>query len=258
MKKLALCLALMCAFTHTYAGAKEEVIRFGMDSSYPPFSSKGPDGKLHGFDIDLGEAICAKLKARCQWVEQDFDSLIIALKARKFDAILASMSATEQRKKQIDFSDMLYNTPTRLIAPARAALEPLPQALKGKRIGVQQGSVQEMYAKHYWAAAGAKIISYPSQEMVYADLRAGRLDASLQDQVQAALGFLKTPRGKGFRFASPHLNDPGILGQGSAIGIPKGKTAFQARLNQAIAQIRQDGTFQSLAKKYFDFDIEGN
>ncbi|MCW3589232.1 transporter substrate-binding domain-containing protein, partial [Burkholderia cenocepacia] len=96
--------------------AKEwSTIRFGVDATYAPFESKNSDGKVVGFDIDLGNEICARLKAKCVWVENDFDGLIPALKAKKFDGVLSSMSMTPQRAEQIAFSAKLYNTPTRLV-----------------------------------------------------------------------------------------------------------------------------------------------
>ena len=97
-----LALALCCGG----ASAKEwKELRFGTNPSYPPFESGTADGGVQGFGIDLGNAICAELKLKCVWVSNDFDGLIPALKAGKFDAIESSMTITEPRKKQIDFTD---------------------------------------------------------------------------------------------------------------------------------------------------------
>ncbi|TGU42131.1 transporter substrate-binding domain-containing protein, partial [bacterium M00.F.Ca.ET.146.01.1.1] len=98
------------------------VIRFGVDPTYPPFESKLADGSLVGFDIDLGNALCARLQAKCTWVENAFDGLIPALQARKFDAILSSLSITEERQKTISFTNPLYFTPSRLIAATGSGL----------------------------------------------------------------------------------------------------------------------------------------
>src|SRR6516164_3622376 len=142
MKKLVIVAAL--ALASTAAVAKDlSVIRFGVDPTYAPFESKAPDGKLLGFDIDLGNAICAKLHAKCVWVESDFDGMIPALKARKFDGILSSMNVTEKRMREIDFSDKLYNAPSRLVAKKGSNLLPTAESLKGKRVGVVQGTIHE-------------------------------------------------------------------------------------------------------------------
>src|SRR3984893_4940353 len=101
-----------------------KVIRFGVDPSYPPFESKAPDGSLVGFDIDLGNALCAKLNAKCAWVENDFDGMIHALQARKIDAVLSDMSVTEKRLQQIDFTDRISFSPTRMGAKPGSNLQP--------------------------------------------------------------------------------------------------------------------------------------
>ncbi|CAG4910947.1 ABC transporter substrate-binding protein [Paraburkholderia gardini] len=260
MKKLlaTLTVALLATVSITAHAKDWSTIRFGVDASYAPFESKGPDGKLVGFDIDLGNAICERLKAKCVWVENDFDGMIPALKAKKFDGVLSSMSMTPQRAEQIAFSSKLFNTPTRLIAKKGSGIMPTAESLKGKNVGVEQGTIQETYAKTYWEAKGAKVTPYQNQDQVYADLLSGRLDAALQDAVQAEIGFLKTPRGAGFEFVGKDLDDPKILGNGAGIGMRKEDTDLKAKVDKAIAEIIKDGTYKKLEKKYFDFDVYGS
>ncbi|MFL9994744.1 ABC transporter substrate-binding protein [Paraburkholderia sediminicola] len=257
MKKLALCLALAAIATGAYA-KDWSTIRFGVDASYPPFESKGADGKLTGFDIDLGNQICARLKAKCVWVENDFDGMIPALKAKKFDGVLSSMSMTPQRAEQVAFSDKLFNTPTRLIAKKGSPLLPTPESLAGKTIGVEQGTIQETYAKTYWEPKGARIVPYQNQDQVYTDLLSGRLDGALQDAVQADIGFLNTPRGAGFQFAGKDIVDAKILGNGAGIGMRKDDVDLKEKIDKAIADIIKDGTYKAIEKKYFVFDVYGS
>ena len=234
------------------------VIRFGVDPSYPPFESKAPDGSLVGFDIDLGKALCAKLNAKCVWVENDFDGMIPALQARKIDAVLSDMSVTEKRLQQIDFTNKISYSPTRMVAKTASNLQPTAESLRGKNIGVEQGTIQETYAKTYFEPHGVNVVSYQNQDQVYADLKSGRLDASLQDEAQASVGFLKTSEGQGFEFSGPELNDPIILGSAAAIGLRKGDVDLKNALNNALASLLKDGTYQTIAKKYFDFNIYGD
>ena len=257
MKKLVLCLALAAMATGAYA-KDWSTIRFGVDASYPPFESKGADGKLAGFDIDLGNEICKRLNAKCVWVENDFDGMIPALKAKKFDGVLSSMSMTPQRAQQVAFSAKLFNTPTRLIAKQGSPLLPTPESLAGKTIGVEQGTIQETYAKTYWEPKGAKIVPYQNQDGVYTDLLSGRLDGALQDAVQADLGFLKTPRGTGFQFVGKDIIDAKILGNGAGIGLRKDDADLKAKLDNAITGIIQDGTYKKIEKKYFTIDVYGS
>ncbi|MCP2087155.1 UNVERIFIED_ORG: histidine transport system substrate-binding protein [Paraburkholderia sediminicola] len=254
MKKAALCVAL--AVMATGAMAKEwKTVRIGVDASYPPFESKAASGQVVGFDVDLTKALCTRMNVKCVWVEQDLDGIIPALKGKKFDAIVSSLTVTDQRRAQIDFSDTLFDAPARMIAKAGSPLLPTAESLKGKHVGVEQGSTQEAYAKAYWEPKGVTVVSYQNQDQVYADIASGRLDAALQDELQADAGFLKTPRGKGFAWAGPEVKDPKTIGEGTAIGMRKDDVALKAMFNQALAQVREDGTFKKLEKQYFDVDI---
>jgi len=259
VKKLIAAVAIAaCAVSAGVAYAKDwSTIRFGVDASYPPFESKGADGKLKGFDIDLGNEICKRLNAKCVWVENDFDGMIPALKAKKFDGVLSSMSMTPQREKEIAFSSKLFNTPTALVAKKGSKLLPTAESLKGKTVGVEQGTIQETYAKEHWASQGVKVQPYQNQDQVYQDLLSGRLDAALQDKVQAEIGFLKTPRGAGYQIVGNDLNDPKTLGEGAGIGLRKEDTDLKKKIDGAIADIRKDGTYEKIEKKYFDFDVYG-
>ncbi|UTH75259.1 ABC transporter substrate-binding protein [Chromobacterium sp. IIBBL 290-4] len=259
MKKAAAALAIGLMAASFGALAKDwKEIRFGVDASYAPFESKAANGQIVGFDIDLGTEICKRLKAKCVWVENDFDGMIPALKAKKFDGVLSSMSMTEARMKEIAFSAKLFNTPTRMVAKTGAGLMPTPASLKGKRVGVEQGTIQEAYAKKHWAPAGVEVVPYQNQTLVLADLTAGRLDASLQDAVQADMGFLKKPEGKGFAFAGKDLVDPQTLGEGAGIGLRKEDKELKADIDKAIAGMLKDGTYKKIEKKYFSFDVYGN
>jgi lysine-arginine-ornithine-binding protein len=258
MRKVITAVSLALMATSFGAFAKDwKEIRFGVDASYAPFESKAPNGKLVGFDIDLGNEICARLKAKCVWVENDFDGMIPALKAKKFDGVLSSMSINEARLKEINFSAKLFNTPTRMVAKAGSGLQPTAASLKGKRVGVEQGTIQEAYAKAHWAPGGVEVVPYQNQSLVLADLASGRLDASLQDAIQADEGFLKKPEGKGFAFAGGNLNDPKTLGTGAGIGLRKEDTDLKAAIDKAIAGMLKDGTYKKIEKKYFTFDVYG-
>jgi lysine/arginine/ornithine transport system substrate-binding protein len=255
MNKLLKVACMLAASTVFTANAQD--LRLGVEPGYAPFEVKTPEGKLAGFDIDLGNELCKRIAANCTWVEGEFDGLIPSLKAKKIDAILSSMSITEQRQKEIDFTDKLYGTPARLVAASGSTLLPTADALKGKQVGVFQGTTAETYAKEQWASKGINVVTYQAQELVYADLVNGRLDAAFQDAVAANDGFLKQPQGKGFAFAGPEVNEVKYFGVGAGIGLRKADTALKAQLNKALADMIKDGTYATIAKKYFDFDIYG-
>ena len=248
-KSLLLWLALMASTSALAEGGKE--IRFGVDPTFAPFEWKDPQGKLAGFDIDLGNAICQQLQAKCVWVESNFDGIIPALKARKFDAILSGMYMTEKRKAQIAFSDKLYNGPVFLVARKNTLKGNTPEQLKGKTIGVLQGSIQETYAKEHWEKQGVTVVSYKDQNMAWGDLLNGRIDASLVMSAAGQAGFLSKPQGKGFGFIGKPVSDDTILGSGIGFGLRKGDEATKKQLDAAIDKVRADGTIAKLADKYF-------
>ena len=111
-------------------------MRFGIEAAYPPFESKTPAGQLQGFDVDIGNAVCAKLNMKCVWVENAFDGLIPALQARKFDAINSAMNITSKRRQSIDFTPAIYVVPIVMIAKHGSPLRPDVASLRGKHVGV--------------------------------------------------------------------------------------------------------------------------
>ncbi|MDN0122821.1 ABC transporter substrate-binding protein [Yersinia aleksiciae] len=238
------------------AAAAIETISFGVDGGYPPFDVLSPSGEITGFDIDIANALCDNLHAKCVFVKQPFESMIAALNARKFDAIIASLSITDERKKEVDFTDRYYRSAAQLVARKGSPLLPEVASLKGKTVGVQTGSIHETYAKKHWGGQGVKIVSYANQDNVYLDLLSGRINASLQDNIQAASSFIDTPRGQKFAFAGPVIQDETIS---SDVGIAVGKDnpVLRDALNGAIKAIRADGTYDAIQKKYFSFDIYG-
>ena len=251
--RLSLLTALLAGAPLMSQAALTEV-RFAVDPTYPPFESKTADGKLVGFDIDLGNALCKQMDVKCVWVTNEFDGMIPALKARKFDAILSDMGVTAERLKQIDFTVPVYNTPVMLVARKGSKLLPTAESLKGKSIGVEQGTVQERYARIKWQPFGVNVVPYGDQAQVENDLVAGRIDAEFTDGAQADIGFLKSPAGKDFELSGPAVEDP-IIGPGTAIGLRKGDTELRTALNDAYAKIKANGTFDKLQKKYFTTDI---
>lgn len=231
-------------------------ITFGTDATYPPYESLTPSNQFVGFDIDLGRAICAELKVECKFVNQPFEGIIPALEARKFDAILSSMEITPERAKQISFSSEMYDAPNSLIIPKNSDIKPTTASLKGKTVGVEAGTIQESYAKTYWQPEGVKVVSYQNQNQVYADLLAGRLDASFQSSIQAEFGFLKTPKGKNFKFGGDVTYDPkDVLGSYVAIGVRKDEPELLKKIDWAIAQLHKTGEYNKIQAKYFDFSI---
>lgn len=259
MKKLVLSLSLVLAFSSvtTAFAAIPKNLRIGTDPTYAPFESKNAQGQLIGFDIDLAKELCKRINTQCTFVENPLDALIPSLKAKKIDAIMSSLSITEKRQQEIAFTDKLYAADSRLVVAKGSTIQPTIESLKGKRVGVLQGTTQETYGNEHWAPKGIEIVSYQGQDSIYADLAAGRIDAAFQDEVAASEGFLKQPAGKDYAFAGPSVKDKKYFGDGTGIGLRKDDTELKAAFDKALGEMRKDGTYDKLAKKYFDFNVYG-
>ena len=163
-RRIALLAAVGLMAVAGVAQAKEWTkIRFGVEGAYPPFSSVAADGKLQGFDIDIAYALCEQLKAECVLVTQDFDGLIPALLSKKFDAIIASMSITEERKKKVDFTEKYYQTPARFVAKKGSDIAITKEGLTGKKVGVQRATTHDSFLTDNFGDV-VEIVRYGSQD----------------------------------------------------------------------------------------------
>lgn len=227
--------------------ARAEVLRIGTEGAYPPFNQIDPSGELIGFDIDIAQALCNNMKVTCEFVRQDWDGIIPGLLARKYDAIVASMSITEERRQAVAFTDPYVSNKLRFVAAEGAELD--PANLKGKVIGAQRATISASYLEDH-PIKGAKVKLYDTQENAYLDLASGRVDALLADML-VSWEWLNSEAGRGFAF----LGEPIDLGDRFGIAVRKGDTELLARLNTALAEIIADGTYKELNAKYFPFPI---
>lgn len=229
-------------------------VRVGVEGNYPPFSLLKADGTLSGFDIDIARALCAEMKAECTLVQQEWDGMMPALNARKFDMVVASMTISDERRKAAEFSDPYYSVPSRFIARAGTFANHDPATFKGKKIVVLRNSPR---AQHLAAQyPGSPVLLVAKETDVYLELAAGRADIGFGSSVVASDAFLKKPEGKGYSTVGTPINLDG--GGGVGIAFRKGDAALRDKVNAALKAMRADGRYKALAAKYFDFDISPN
>ncbi|WP_027061347.1 transporter substrate-binding domain-containing protein [Mesorhizobium loti] len=229
-------------------------VTFATEAAYPPFNFRAADGSIAGFEIDLGNALCKKMNRNCTFVAQNWDGMIPGLLVKKFDGIFASMTITEERKKQIDFTDPYYQTAASFVASDGTKIDFADKALGGLKIGTIPGVAQCYLEKTY---PNASVQVYQNAEDMFLDVAAGRLDAVFSDRIQLDFGLLKTERGKGFAFKGDPVSEPGCFGAGIGIGLRKDDTELREALNKAIKEVRADGTYKTINDKYFSYDIFG-
>lgn len=232
----------------------EEKLVIGTEGAYPPFNSLEADGSLTGFDIDIAKALCEEMKVTCTFKTNDWDGIIPALQAKKFDAIVASMSITPERLEKVDFSKKYYNTPPAIAVPKDSPAKSV-EDLKGKTIGAQSSTSHANYAEKHMADAQLKL--YPTADEYKLDITNGRIDAVIDDVV-VLTQWVKSDAGTCCKILTPLPIDPVINGEGAGIAVRKGETALADRFTKAIAAIRANGTYQKINAKYFDFDVYGD
>ena len=239
------------------ANAKDwTTVRIGTDATYPPFESQDASGAIVGFDVDIGNAVCAELKLTCEFSNQDWDGIIPALTARKIDAILSSMSITEERLKSIDFTDKVYNTPPAIAVPKDSDIAGVtPDDLAGKTIGVQSSTTHAAYAEKI--LTGSTVTYYKTADDYKLDLSSGRVDAAIDDVI-VLTEWLATPDGACCKLLGTIKNIPEIHGLGAGIGVRKEDTDLKALFNKGLAAIRASGKYKEINDKYFTFDAYGN
>jgi polar amino acid transport system substrate-binding protein len=222
---------------------------------YPPFASPDASGNWVGWEVEIIDAVCAAAELQCVITPVAWDGIIPALTSGQIDAIMASMSITEERMKTIDFSDKYYNTPTVIATAKGAGIAPTPEGLAGKIIGVQVATIHEAYANKYFANTAAEIKVYQTQDEANQDLAAGRIDATQADSI-ALDAFIASDVGAACcEIAGAVADDPEVLGLGVGVGLRQGEDELKAKFNAGIAKILEDGTYETITSGYFASSI---
>ncbi len=195
-------------------------ITIGTEGAYPPFNYLDQDGTVKGFEIDLAKELCKRMSVECDFVVQDWDGIIPGLLARKYDAIIASLYITDERKQKIDFSQKYYQVPARFVVPKGSDIEITAEGLAGKVIGTQRATSFERFLRAKFPEVDLRV--YATFDEAYLDLAAGRVDAVMGDVVALSEGFLKTPEGAGFEFKGPDFTGAEWFGYGDGVAVRKG------------------------------------
>ena len=240
------------------ANAGGEVLKLATEAAMPPLSYIGKDGRLTGFDVDIGNALCNAMSVTCEWVIEDWDGLIPGLHKYRYDAIIASLPMTDETREEVEFSDRYHLAPASFVGSETLELAAINRdTLAGKIIGVKSGTSHETFLKENFGDI-ATIQVYDLVAQAALDMVGKRLDLVFGDRISLETSFLKTNEGHGFKLLGPTYIDPKWFGDGAGIAVRKGQATLRLRLNVALKQIRRDGTFKKINDRYFDFDVFGN
>jgi polar amino acid transport system substrate-binding protein len=252
---IAFALLAQTAFAQAQAmpPAEQRQIRIASEGARPPYNYID-NGELAGFEIELGRELCARMKVTCTFVAQDWDSLIPGLLANQYDAIMAAMEISDERREKIAFTKPYVRMPASFIVNAKSALRDLsPEGLAGKTIGVENGSPEQAFLEDVYRKSEIK--RYGSLEEAILDLAEERNDTAIGDK-DAIVDFLKNRReGKCCRLLADAPRDPAYFGDGIGIGLRKDDTVLHEALDKAIDEVMADGTFAKIRARYFDFEV---
>lgn len=251
MKRTILGLALAAALTGPAQAASLNTLTpgtltIGMEGTYAPFTYKNEQGVLTGFDVDIATAVAAKLGLKPKFVLTEWSGILAGLQASKFDVVVNQVGLTAERQKSLLFSAPYAYSSAQIIVKksSTAALTGLA-SLKGKRVGVGLGSNYEQMLR---AAGGIDIVTYPGAPEYLADLAAGRIDAAVNDRL--LVGYLIKQQGLPVKGAGI-LDEP----QPVAIAMRKTGTALKSAVDKALLQLKADGTYGKISRKWFGQDV---
>ena len=241
MKKLILvAAATLLALT---GGAAAQSVKIGTEGAYAPWNFLDDSGKVAGFEIDLGNELCRRTGLQCEWVVNEWDTIIPNLQAGNYDAIMAGMSITDERQQTIDFSENYFPPdPSAYVAAAGKSFD--FDNLEGAKIGVQGATIQHAYVEEHFKD-GNTILAYENADQAMADLLAGNLDLILADS-----GYLEpvVAGNSAIAFTGPEV----LIGNGVGVGLRKQDDELEQKLNAAIGEMKKDGTLDALIAKWFE------
>lgn len=242
-------LIMTAALALSCSAVAAEKMKIGTEGAYPPFNLIDASGKVVGFDLDVAQALCAKMKVECEVVTSDWDGIIPALNAKKFDFLAASMSITDERKNAVDFTNPYYTNKLQFVAPKSVDFKTDKASLNNKVIGAQRSTIAGTWLEDNLDGV-VDIKLYDTQENAYLDLTSNRIDGMLADTF-VQWEWLKSDAGKDFEFKGEPVFENDKIG----IAVRKGEDALRERLNKALAEIVADGTYQKINDKYFPFSV---
>jgi polar amino acid transport system substrate-binding protein len=241
MKKLLIAAA---AFAALATAANAQQVRIGSEGAYAPWNFIDNDtGQLAGFEIDLGNDLCARAGLECTWVQNEWDSIIPNLLAGNYDAIMAGMSITDERRQTIDFSANYFPPdPAKYMMLESSTVD--PASMSGVRVGVQGATIHAAYAEQNHAPANT-IVSFETADQAFADLQAGNVDVILADG--AYIDELVAGSGGTIKTAGPTPE----IGQGVGVGLRKEDDELEQKFNDALTAAKADGTVDRLIVQWF-------
>ena len=227
----------------TFNATAAETIRFAASATYPPFESLDANNQIVGFDIDLANALCKQMQAQCTFTNRAFDSLIAALKFKKYDAVISGMDITPERSKQVAFTQPYYANSAIVIAQRQVQLA---GGSERQKLGMENGTTHQKYMQDKHPEIST--VSYDSYQNAILELKNGRIDGVFGDTAVVNEWLKTNPQ---LAPVGEHITDAQYFGTGLGIAVRPDNQALLAKLNAALDAIKADGTYKAINDKWF-------
>lgn len=250
-------------------------VNIATEGAYEPWNLTLPGGKISGFEPELMDVICQRMKLKCNIVVQNWDGMIASLNAGKFDVLMDAIVINDERQKVMAFSTPYAQTPASFVAlqpdllpgktgtdaaitlgtdpkEIRAGVEDLRKALKGKTIGIASGTIYTSFIDQNFKDV-ATIREYGSSSEAILDLQSGRIDVAFDD-VTFFNSLMDKPENKSLVYTGPVIKGP-IWGEGEALGFRQNDVELKAKFDAALKEAMADGTIKTLSEKWFKQDL---
>jgi len=230
--------------TKTTAASTGDVLRIGTEGAYAPFNYTNADGTLGGFDVEIANALCADMQVTCEIVAQDWDGIIPGLKAGKYDAIVAAMSVTPERSQQVSFTDPYFSNALVFLAKKDSSFDPSNNSdIDSHSIAAQRSTISSQWLEDTYPKADMKL--YDTLSNAFLDLGSNRVDAMISDKLPA-IEWLSSNAGSKYALKGDEID----INDNFAIAVRPGDP-LQAKINQSLANIKANGTYDKINQKYF-------
>ena len=238
--------------TETATATTDEVLRIGTEGAYAPFNYTNADGTLGGFDVDMANALCDDMQVTCEITAQDWDGIIPGLKAGKYDAIVAAMSVTPEREQQVAFTNPYFSNTLVFLAKKDSSFEPSnSDDINAHSIAAQRSTISSQWLENTYPKANMKL--YDTLSNAFLDLGSGRVDAMISDKLPA-LEWLSSPTGSNYVLKGDEID----INDNFAIAVRPNDEALQAKINQSLANLKANGTYDKINQKYFAVPAASN
>lgn len=250
------CMVSIAAFSQpgVISASENDTIQIAVEGAFPPFNYLDSANQLQGFDVEIAKALCETAKLKCEFVIQEWTTMIPSLLDKRYDAIISSMSMSAERREKVSFTQKYYDSPSVFIARKGADIAgTTPDDLKDLKLGITSGTSQEAYAQKLYGDVSKTV--FKASPDLYKGLAEGDVDIILEDKLAVYDWLANTRAGSCCEFLGGDIKDAEYFGDGAGIALRPSDSQLLAKFNAALETIQSNDIYDTINAKYFPFSI---